>query len=96
MKFLSVCEVCLQRYYLDDSEVYAPPNMRIRHRRKKNPYIGNWSDWLLHVQSHCPMCRVECPSNATDDLEKHKTALKIENDEITKEDRAAFPEIDDL
>lgn len=86
MKFLSVCEVCLNNYYLNEDEVYIPPNMKIRSRRGNNPYIANWADWLLHIQSHCPMCRVECPTKAIDDLETHKSALKKENDEITKHD----------
>jgi len=85
MKFLSVCEVCLQTYYLDGDEVYTPPNMKIRRTPSKNPYIGTWGDWVLHIQSHCPMCRVQCPLNAMEDLQNHKDALKAENEEITKD-----------
>jgi len=96
MKFLSVCEICLQSYYLDGDEVYTPSNMKIRTRRTKNPYIANWSDWVLHIQSHCPMCRSECPEKATEDLQAHKIALEAENREITKEDDEILSEFNDI
>lgn len=90
MKFLSVCENCLQTYYLDGDEIYIPSNMKIRRTKSKNPYIGSWADWVLHIQSHCEMCRVECPLSAMEDLHSHKDSLKAENDEITKDN-----EVDD-
>lgn len=90
MKFLSICEVCLQQYYVDGDETYIPSNMKVRSRRSKNPYISNWSDWIFHVQSHCPMCREECPLAATEDLEKHTTALETTKNELTKDDDEYF------
>lgn len=86
MKCLAVCEVCLQSYYLDDDDVYVPANMKIRRYVKKNTYIGSWIDWIMHVQSRCPMCREECPEIAREDLEKHISALQKENEEIARED----------
>ena len=89
MKFLSVCENCLQTYYLNDEEVYIPPNMRVR-RRKANPYIETWADWVMHIQSYCPICREDCPEHVLENLKEYKDKLAKENAEITKDDDVIF------
>ena len=86
MKFLSVCETCLQRYYLDEEEVYVPRNMRVSTARRRNPYIRSWADWVLHVQSFCPMCRLECPEYVIEDRDYHIQLLAREKAEIEAED----------
>ena len=86
MKSLSICVVCLQSYVLEDDEMYVPPNMKIYQTARKNPYIRNWSDWILHVQSHCPICRFECPSHVRESLQEHIDQLEAENEEIERED----------
>jgi len=86
MKFLSICEVCLQSYYLDEDEAVVPANIRIIRKRSKTPYMETWGEWIAHVQTHCPVCRFECPQNALDDFNTKQAAREAENAEITKDD----------
>jgi len=86
MKSISVCVVCLQSYILEDDEMYIPPNMKVSRIERKNPYMRNWSDWIQHVQSHCPLCRYDCPKHIRDDLQNHLDKLEEQNQKLTEGD----------
>ena len=68
-----VCENCGNIFYAKD-EMYIPAHAKTRMRfANSSKEFRTWEDWLLHISSNCPDCRIkEVPVKCMDDYNKLK------------------------
>lgn len=51
------------------------PSMKIASLQPKK-ILKTWTDWVAHIATHCPDCRIRfIPKDCLDDYEKHKNLL---------------------
>ncbi len=77
-KSLCVCENCYMTYFIDMDDCRLLPTMRARpytakeQRNKIDKPPKTWSDWVDHISTHCPDCRIQIiPQSCVGDLERH-------------------------
>jgi len=69
-KVISVCNICNNTFYVDEEYVKADSNIYISPTQYKRigkdgtieeKTLKTWADWIMHVFTHCPKCRLQSP-----------------------------------
>ena len=70
------CQKCGCTFSLFTEEMKLLPTMKIGSLQPKK-ILKTWTDWVAHIATHCPDCRIRfIPKDCLDDYEKHKNLLQ--------------------
>lgn len=66
------CEKCGKNFFAKD-EMYGPAKKNVFRSARKIEEPASWEEWLLHISSNCPDCRLsEIPEKCIADYQKLK------------------------
>ena len=80
----AVCVQCNSTFTLHEEQMRLLPTMRVkRKKRNADQMLHTWADWVEHVCTHCPNCRMERPPiDCVDDLTIHAQAYAQNHSEL--------------
>lgn len=85
------CMECGVGFFVKGDDVDVLPTMKPTKGYRKGDPLLNWADWVMHVQTHCPECRIPVPPpDCVNDLQAHVAAYgfspgaDLDEDEITR------------
>jgi hypothetical protein len=81
------CQECGSSFYVKGDEVAVLPSMQPTRGWRKGDPLTTWADWVMHVQTHCPDCRIIVPPpDCINDLHAHvKACLHVKPEDFSEE-----------
>lgn len=66
------CIECGVSFCVKGDDVEVLPSMKPTKGWKRGDPLTTWADWVMHVQTHCPDCRIIMPPpDCINDLHAH-------------------------
>lgn len=80
------CDECNQSFFVKADEVRVLPGMRPTPGRQDGDPLLNWADWVAHIETHCPECRIpvpppDCVKDLERQVERYKRRYGLPEDE---------------
>jgi len=87
------CVECGMSFYEKGYAVGVMPSMRPVKKWQRGDPLTTWADWVMHIQTHCPDCRIvvpppDCVNDLRAQLSEFRHAnsqdFELESDEYTR------------